>query len=95
MTHLELISIFYDSYSISTLADATRRLSYLLSSTIIRTAIIWRNGRFLFGSTYLAASRRHGCDLLNSMVIRTDVIVRNVRFLLGSISDDFPGLWFT
>jgi hypothetical protein len=71
MTHLELIYIIDDSYNLSTLAEATRRLSYLLISTIIRTEIIRHNGRLLFGSTFLSASRRH-VNRLNSMVIRTE-----------------------
>jgi hypothetical protein len=81
MTHLELIY----SYYLSTLADAIYQTSiYRLNYTVTWTEILWRNGRFLFGSTYLAASRRH-VDRLNSMVIRTEMLVRNVRFLLDSI----------
>jgi hypothetical protein len=68
MTHLELIYIIYDSYSLFTLADATVPDVDRLSSTIIRMGILQRIGRFLFGGTYLAATRRHGCDRLNSMV---------------------------
>jgi hypothetical protein len=58
---------------------------YRLKSTVTkRMEILWCNGRFLFGGSYLATTRRH-VDRLNSMVLRTENLVRNVRFLLESI----------